>query len=165
MHCQAVIALTLRLTLQVLFAAGPRIEPNLQRRPASRMSFEGLTPVVEVRHGGRVLQMALDTGASRSDLYPSFREALTKDETGCLRKQQVGRRRVGETVVRTLDTIPRLDLALRGRIAQLHDVALLAEPLRELRFEDGMIGMDALAGGFTLDFKDMQLSLDGDGAR
>lgn len=120
------------------------IEPNPAASPGEpNIFFEALTPVVEVRHGGRLLQMALDTGALRSDLYPSFREALREDETGHLRKQQVGRRGVGETVVRTLDTAPKLDLALPGRIARLHDVPLLAEPLRELRFEDGVIGTDA----------------------
>jgi hypothetical protein len=127
-------------------------EPNL--------FFEGLTPIVEVRHGGHALQMILDTGAGNSVLYPAFRTALSPEEDARLRKKDVRSTGVGETVVGAVDIAPKLRLELPGKAVDLINISLQSRQPDEFRYEDGRIGMDALAGGFTLDFRAMQLRLD-----
>jgi hypothetical protein len=67
---------------------------------------------------------------------------------------------VGETVVGAVDIAPKLRLELPGKAVDLINISLQSRQPDEFRYEDGRIGMDALAGGFTLDFRAMQLRLD-----
>jgi len=122
--------------------------------------FEGLTPIVQVRHGSYALQMVLDTGAGDSALYPAFRTALSPEENARLRKKDLRSTGVGETVVGAVDIAPKVRLELPGKAVDLINISLRSQQPHEFRFEDGRIGMDALAGGFTLDFRAMQLRLD-----
>jgi predicted aspartyl protease len=121
--------------------------------------LEGLTPIVQVHHGGHALQMVLDTGAGISALYPAFRTALSPEENAQLRKKDIRSTGIGETVVGALDVAPKLHLELPGKAVDLVNISLQSRQPDEFRFEDGRIGMDALAGGFTLDFRAMQLRL------
>jgi predicted aspartyl protease len=50
--------------------------------------FDELKPIVEIGHGQHRLQMFLDTGANSTALYPSFRDALTREETSRLRTKR-----------------------------------------------------------------------------
>jgi hypothetical protein len=61
--------------------------------------------------------------------------------------------------VGALDVAPKLHLELPGKAVDLVNISLQSRQPDEFRFEDGRIGMDALAGGFTLDFRAMQLRL------
>jgi len=137
-----------------------RIDPNSTVAPGEpNLFFDGLTPIGEVRHGGRALQMVLDTGAGQSALYPSFRIALSPEENARLRKKKVRSTGVGETVVRTVDVAPTLRLELSGKAVDLSNISLESQQPANFPYEDGTMGMDALGGGFTLDFRAMQLRL------
>jgi predicted aspartyl protease len=138
-----------------------RISPNSTIAPGEpNLFFEGLTPIVEVHHNGHALQMVLDTGAGTSTLYPTFRAALSLEEIGRLRKKELKSTGVGGTAVDTVEIAPKLRLELPGKVLDLSNISLQSRQPDEFRFEDGRIGMDALAGGFTLDFRTMQLRLD-----
>jgi predicted aspartyl protease len=143
-----------------------QIDPNSTIAPGEpNLFFDGLTPIGEVRHGGRALQMVLDTGAGQSALYPSFRIALSPEENARLRKKKVRSTGVGATVVRTVDIAPKLRLELPGKAVDLSNISLQPQQPANFPYEDGTIGMDALGGGFTLDFRAMQLRLAESGAR
>jgi predicted aspartyl protease len=134
-------------------AAGEPGEPN--------MFFDGLSPIAETRHAGRRLAMLLDTGANKSTAYPSLRAALTRDELGGLKIKQDTSGGAGGIAQRTINLIPALGLEILDRTAQLTNLALLLkQPTGDESYRDGVLGMDALAGGFTLDFRSMQFRLD-----
>ena len=134
-------------------AAGEPGEPN--------MFFDGLSPIAETRHAGRRLAMLLDTGANKSTAYPSLRAALTRDELGGLKIKQDTSGGAGGIAQRTINLIPALGLEILDRTAQLTNLALLLkQPTGDGSYRDGVLGMDALAGGFTVDFRSMQFRLD-----
>jgi predicted aspartyl protease len=134
-------------------AAGEPGEPN--------MFFDGLSPIVETRHAGQRLAMLLDTGANKSTAYPSLRAALTRDELGGLKIKQDTSGGAGGIAQRTINVIPALGLEILDRTAQLTNLALLLkQPAGDASYLDGVLGMDALVGGFTLDFGRMQFRLD-----
>ena len=134
-------------------AAGEPGEPN--------MFFDGLSPIVETRHVGRRLEMLLDTGANKSTAYRSLRAALTRDELSGLKIKQDTSGGAGGIAQRTINVIPALGLAILDRTAELTNLALLLkQPTEDVSYRDGVLGMDALVGGFMLDFRSMQLRLD-----
>jgi hypothetical protein len=52
-------------------------------------------------------------------------------------------------------------LAILGRDVELPNVSLLvSQPAGDGRYRDGVLAMDGLVDGFTLDFRRMQLRLD-----
>ena len=125
------------------------------------MFFDELDPMVEAWHAGHRLEMFLDTGANRSQMYHSFRQALTKDEIGSLRKKQSTRGGAGGVVKETTEVAPTLRLEILGRTVDIANVDLrLKQPGGKQHYRDGVIGMDGLARGFTLDFRSMQLRLE-----
>jgi predicted aspartyl protease len=139
-----------------------RIEPGRTVRATPNLFFDGKAPIVEVRHDDRRIRMLLDTGANATVLHRSFRSALTKDEVAGLtaRNEQTGG--AGEIIVRRTEAVPTLRLFVSGRAANLSDVSLLTTaPEGDARYRDGVLGTDALRSGFTLDFRAMQLRLDG----
>ena len=129
----------------------PPGEPNL--------FFEQLTSV-ELRHGGQSLQMAVDSGANQTSLYASFHAALSAEETSGIRKKKVGSTGLGETITETAETIPRLTIQMPGREVVVTQVPFRDHRPADFQFEDGVIGLDVLGGGFELDFRSMQLVLD-----
>jgi hypothetical protein len=138
-----------------------RIEPGRTAKGTPNLFFDGLTPIVEVRHDDRRMQMLLDTGANASFLYRSFRSALTKDEIAGLtaRDEQTGG--AGEIIVRRTEAVRNLRIFVSGRPANLSDVSVLTTaPEGDARYRDGVPGTDALRSGFTLDFRAMQFRLE-----
>jgi len=134
------------------------IEPDSRIPPGEpNIFFEGLTPIVEAHHGSSPIQMVVDTGASRTTFYANFRATLSQEEIGQLRKSKAKSTGVGETTERPVEIAAKLQLEMPGRHVALKDAALRSEQPREFGYEHGLIGMDLLVGGFTLDFRAMQL--------
>ena len=138
-----------------------RIEPGRTAKGTPNLFFDGMAPIVEVRHDDRRMQMFLDTGANTSFLYRSFRSALTKDEIAGLTAKDERTGGAGEVIVRKTEVVRTLRLFVSGRPMDLSNVSLLTTaPEGDARYRDGVLGMDALGNGFTLDFRAMQLRLD-----
>ena len=134
-------------------AAGEAGQPNL--------FLDGWELIAEVRHGDQRLQMFFDTGSNASFVYPSFRESLTKDEITRLERKQDKIGGAGGTVSPMTEVAPTLGLEILGRSVELKGISLLlAQPTGDKSYRDGVLGMDALHDGFTLDFRNMQLRLD-----
>ena len=105
--------------------------------------------------------MFLDTGANASFVYPSFRDTLTRDEISKLRRKRDRTGGGGRIVSRRTEVVPTLQLAILGRDVELPNVSLLvSQPAGDGRYRDGVLAMDGLVDGFTLDFRRMQLRLD-----
>lgn len=68
---------------------------------------------------------------------------------------------MGATVIRQTEVIPTLRLEILGSSVEVSNVSLLLkQPSGDKSYRDGVLGMDSLAAGFTLDFRAMQLRLD-----
>ena len=139
-----------------------RIEAKAAAEPGEpNLFFDGLSPIVETRHAGQRLEMLLDTGANKSTAYPSLRAALTRDELSGLKMKQDTSGGAGGIAQRSINLIPALGLEILDRTALLTNLALLLkQPTGDASYRDGVLGMDALMGGFTLDFRSMQFRLD-----
>lgn len=143
-----------------------RIEPGgaatgAPTSAAPNLCFDGLAPIVEVRHGERRMRMFLDSGANKSCLQRSFRSALTEDELAGSSTKVERTGGAGGIAVRTTEVLPTLRLLVGSRALELSQVSLLtAEAEGEARYRDGVLGADALRAGFTLDFRALQLRLE-----
>jgi hypothetical protein len=127
----------------------------------TNLFFDELTPMVEARHNGQDLQLFLDSGNNATFLYPSFRHALTAEESAHRKKKRDQQGGVGGTVERTSEVIPALRFEILGRDIELKAVSLLRkQPVGGAGRRDGVFGADLLAGGFTLDFQSMQFRLE-----
>ena len=123
--------------------------------------FDEMSPIVETRRAGHRLEMLLDTGANKSAAYPSLRAALEREELSGIKIKQDTSGGAGGIVHRTINMIPSLRLEILDRTVDLMNLTLLLkQPPGAVSYRDGVIGMDALRGGFTLDFRCMQLRLD-----
>jgi predicted aspartyl protease len=132
--------------------AAAQQEPNL--------FFDELRSIVEIRHRGQPLQMYLDTGANETDSYPSIRAALSGNEKAHLKKKREKAAGAGGMIKRSVTKIPLLRFELAGRDLEMKNVDVLEkQPSGGLQYYDGVLGMDALAGGFTLDYRTMRLLL------
>jgi len=137
-----------------------RIEPGRTAKGTPNLFFDGATPIVEVRHDDHRMQMVLDTGANTSFLYRSFRSALTKDEIAGLTSKDDKGAGIGEITITRTDVVRTLRLFMSGRPVDLSNVSLLTTaPEGDERYRDGVLGVDALRSGFTLDFHAMQVLL------
>jgi hypothetical protein len=137
--------------------AAPTGPPNL--------FFDGDSSIVEVDHGQRHLQMHLDTGANDTgandtSLYPSFGDALSREETARIRSKREKIAGAGGAIQIRTGVVPALRLEILGTPVSLKKVSMLPEqPKGEKRFRDGVVGMDALWNGFLLDFDAMRLAI------
>ena len=105
--------------------------------------------------------MFLDSGANATSVYPSFRKALSTGEIATLATKREKTGGAGGVVARKVAVLPTLRLQILDRTVDLSNISLLArQPTGNARYRDGVIRMDALLGGFTLDFRAMQLRLD-----
>lgn len=128
----------------------PAGEPNL--------FFDADSPIVEVDHGSHRVEMFLDTGANDTSLYPSFRDALSPGETAQTKSRKAKLAGAGGAIQVKTETIPALRFEILGAPIELKKVDVLPEqPKDDKRFRDGVVGMDALWGGFLLDFDAMRL--------
>jgi predicted aspartyl protease len=121
--------------------------------------FDGLAPIVQVLHLGHSLQMALDTGSRATVLYPSVRDALAQWERYQLTSPgAAGFAGGGGSVQVQASTVPSIQLEIQGRTLYLQGIKLLSQALGGAGVRDGILGIDAFAGGFRLDFRAMQFS-------
>jgi len=128
-------------------------EPNL--------FLDGWDLIMDVRHGGRRLEMDLDTGANATSVSPSFRDALMPDEIASLKSKRDQTAGAGGMVTRKTQVLPTLRLDILGRTEELTKVSQVGQQSTgDKSYRDGTLGMDALISGFTLDFRAMQLRLD-----
>ncbi len=128
---------------------------------APNMFFDEESPIVEVVHDQHRLQMFLDTGANAGVLYPSFREAVGRDENPRLRTKREKVAGAGGVIERKTEVVPTLGIEIFGKPIRLKKLSLLPEaPPGSGRYRDGVIGMDALWGGFRLDFDAMRLEIE-----
>ena len=127
------------------------------RAPTSQVSanlfFDGLDPMVQVGHFGHEVQMMLDTGAMATVLYPSMLDAFAQWEHDQLK----GANR-GESAHREADLVPFIQLEPAGRTVYLNRIGLLRKA-PGISGRDGVLGMDALKGGFRIDFRAMRFTL------
>jgi predicted aspartyl protease len=123
--------------------------------------FDGLAPIVQVLHLGHSLQMALDTGSHSTVLYPSVRDALAQWERYQLTSAGGARfSGAGGSEQVQASTVPSIQLEILGRTVYLQGIKMLSQaPAGGAGLRDGILGIDALAGGFRLDFQAMQFSL------
>ncbi|HEY7387679.1 MAG TPA: pepsin/retropepsin-like aspartic protease family protein [Bryobacteraceae bacterium] len=126
---------------------------------APNFFFDGEDPVAEISHDGHLLQMFVDTGANATVLYPSFRNAMTGEETQKLHTKRERRAGAGGSIQRRAQQIPALRLDFLDKPVDLKKVSIEPEAPPNSH-DDGVIGMDALSGGFRIDFDAMRLELD-----
>jgi hypothetical protein len=130
-----------------------QVSPNL--------FFDGPIPIVQVVHAGKKLQMMLDTGMTQTRLYPSIRDALAqweRDQLTDSREAEFGG--AGGSARAAFVFVPTIRLELQGRAVYLSHIPLLSKaPAGAAGLRDGILGIDALAGGFRLDFRTMRLTL------
>lgn len=136
-----------------------RIHPGeASQGGAPNLFFDGDSAIVEVDHGGRRVQMHLDSGANDTSLYPSFRDVLSREETARTKFQREKMAGVGGAIQVKAEIIPTLRFEIFGAPVDLKKVDIRPEqPKGQNRFRDGVVGMDALWGGFLLDFDAMRL--------
>jgi hypothetical protein len=138
-----------------------RIEPSRAERGAPNLFFDGLAPIVEVRHDDHRMQMFLDTGANATSLYPGFRSALSKEEIAGLTAGDEETGGAGEIITRRTEVLGTLRLFVSERPVDLSKISLLTTaPEGDARYRDGVLGTDALRAGFTLDFRAMHFRLE-----
>lgn len=126
------------------------LNPNLPN-----LFFEDLGLIVESAYREHRLQWLLDSGANESNLYSSSRAALGATPLTESSEQTGG---AGRVVRRKVYSVPALQFSLGGRSLTLREITLYRTTPSRCR--DGLLGMDVLRGGFSLDFKTMQLRLD-----
>ena|ERR1035438_7319213 len=139
-----------------------RIQENSRNvKGDPNLFFDDLSLIVEVSHGGQPLQMLLDTGANKGYLYASFRDALEPEERRKVRRAPETRGGAGGIVHQMAEIVPSLQLQVAGKVVELKKISLRQQqPAETGSYLDGLIARDALMGGFTLDFRAMQLRLD-----
>jgi hypothetical protein len=103
--------------------------------------------------------MFLDTGANGTVLYPSFRNAMSREETLKLQNKRERLAGAGGSIQRQAQRLPALHLELLDRPVNLRKISIEPEAPPNSH-DDGVIGMDALWGGFRIDFDAMRLELD-----
>jgi hypothetical protein len=133
------------------------------RQPAapgtSNLFFEGEDPFVEISHDRHTLQMFLDTGANSTVVYTSFRNALTREEILHLQSKRERRAGAGGAIQQEVQRIPTLNFQLFEKPVALRKISLEPEAPPNSH-NDGVVGMDALWGGFRIDFNAMRLELE-----
>ena len=127
---------------------------------APNLYYDELSPRLEIGHEKHLLQMFLDTGANETALYPGFRGAMLPDELSRLRRKHDKLAGAGGATKRTIESVPEIRIEIAGKTTVLKKLSLLAEEPRGRNGHlDGVIGMDALWGGFLLDFDAMRLEV------
>jgi predicted aspartyl protease len=135
--------------------------PQTLPQRAANLFFDDASPIVEVDHDQHQLQMFLDTGANDSVLYPSFREALGRQEQLRLQTKREKVAGAGGVIQRKTEVVPMLRIEILGKAIDLKKLSLLSvAPIGNGRYRDGVIGMDALWSGFQLDFDAMRLEVE-----
>jgi predicted aspartyl protease len=121
--------------------------------------FDRLNAVVEAGHSGHSVQMMLDTGAAGTVLYPSMLDTFARWERDQLAgaNQRSASARAAEQ--RAADLTPSFELEAGGRTVHLERIPLFKNAPPGSKGRDGVLGIDALKGGFCIDFRSMRLTL------
>ncbi len=127
------------------------------RAPAN-FFFDRLNAVVQVGHSSHNVQMMLDTGAAGTVLYPSMLDAFARWERDQLKG--ANQRPAGASEEREADLVPSFQLEAAGRTVYLDRIALFKKAPSGSSGRDGVLGIDALKGGFRIDFRSMRFTLD-----
>jgi predicted aspartyl protease len=130
--------------------------------PRANLCFNEHNPVLQIQYEQRNVSFALDTGATNTDLYPSF-AARFPDLIRTGTKESYKTEGVGGA--KTLDavTIPSVQLSITGVRLTLSPAHLLMTHTTEAsKFFDGNLGIDLLqqAHRATFDFRAMRLTLE-----
>ncbi len=134
-------------------AGGLKEEPNL--------FFDSQTPVAELSHGERRLQLFLDTGAFASEFYPSFRNVLSSEELSKMKRVRQKKTGVGGAIVeRKIEQLPELWVNVLGGRLNIKKANFMPVSDSDKRYWDGWMGIDAMRGGFLLDFQAMRFTID-----
>jgi predicted aspartyl protease len=135
-----------------------RVGAVSDRVGGANISYDGWSPIVEVTHEGHTLRMLLDTGANVTTLFPTARAALAPAEIAALGRKREQSGGAGALISRDVDVVSRLRLEIAGMPIDVQQISLLREPTAgDDGTRDGVIGMDALRGGFTADFRAMRV--------
>lgn len=133
--------------------AGLEEEPNL--------FFDSLNPVAELSHREHRLQLVFDTGAFASEFYPSFRAALSSEEMVKMKPVRQRQTGVGGTIIdRKIEQLPELWVDVLGRGLNIKKANFTPVRDSDKRYWDGWMGIDAMRGGFLLDFQAMPFTVD-----
>jgi predicted aspartyl protease len=133
--------------------------PRRSGTEAPNLFFDELTPILEVDREQHRLQMFLDTGANATALYPSFRDALGSGGLR-LRTKREKMAGAGGIIKQKTQLVPTLRIEIFAKPVEIKNVSLLPQqPRGDIGHRDGVIGMDALWGGFLLDFDAMRLEV------
>ena len=127
-----------------------------EARVPANLFFDRLNAIVQVGHSGHNVQMMLDTGAVTTVLYPSMLDSFAAWERDQLKGSNGG---PGDSEQRMADLVPFIQLEVGGRTVYPVRVGLFRKAPPDTRGRDGVLGMDALKGGFRIDFRSMHFTL------
>ena len=125
------------------------------------LCFDGKNPVAEVEYADRAISFTLDTGATRTDLYPPFAAAFPELMRGG-KKHQSKMEGLGSTEELTSVILPTVKLKIDHFLADDRPANVLLEENGESsKFFFGNLGIDLLMQPrmTTLDFRSMRLSV------
>jgi hypothetical protein len=103
--------------------------------------------------------MILDTGAAGTVLYPSILDAFARWERDQLKGANQRPAGAGASEERAADLVPSFQLEAAGGTVYLDRIALFKKAPSGSRGRDGVLGIDALKGGFRIDFRSMRFTL------
>src|ERR1700722_6631030 len=130
--------------------------------PHADICFDGQHPVTQIQYEDRHLQFTLDTGATNTDLYPTFAAAFpelirTAEKSDAYKMEGAGGAKNMDAAV-----LKSLHLSIGGFPVVLSPAGiLLTHTVEESKFFYGNLGIDLLqqAHKTTFDFKAMTLTL------
>ncbi|MBX9602104.1 MAG: aspartyl protease family protein [Bryobacteraceae bacterium] len=122
----------------------------------ANMVFAGAMPLVRGEYSGVPLTFELDTGATRTSLWPAFAKRFPR---GLEKSASVDVTGIASSRKAKAARLPSFSLALGGRTATLQDVRLVLDEKSRLA---GRVGMDMFADAerVTLDFASMCIAVE-----
>ncbi len=163
---RGVVGLPVMLALQTIrWNSDGTLEIGFHPRPKSQrqanICFEGAMPLIEAGYRHSKLNLVLDTGSSKTDLWPVFAKefASVLNESGKRDSRRLTG--VGNTIEIEAITVPEITLRIGGFDAVVRPAHVL---LKSVGYEwyHGRLGFNVLkqARRVTLDFGSMRLSLE-----
>jgi predicted aspartyl protease len=140
------------------------IQPKSLNKSAAHaeMCFDGNHPVVQIQFKNRNLAFTLDTGASNTDLYPSFAKTYPDLIQAAAKTNSYKMEGVGGTKQMDAAMLSSLHFSIGGFPVVLNSPGvLLTNTVENSRYFYGNLGIDLLqqAKKTTFDFKAMTLTL------
>jgi predicted aspartyl protease len=129
----------------------------------ANLCFNGHSPVVQIQFENRNLALTLDTGATNTDLNPSFAAQFPELIRGAAKTESYKMEGVGGAKNMNAATLPALHMSIGGFPVVLSPAnVLLIQTTGASSFFYGNLGIDLLqqAHKTTFDFKAMTLTLE-----